>query len=88
MENTNKTGLQRERNSHTMNFRILVFTGALTLLVIFTVWKNGAKSIERAPQTPPIERNDTGSENEMSAVKFTVLPFILAFKHFIVENEK
>jgi hypothetical protein len=71
-----------------MKLKILVFTGLFTLLVIFSLWKSGTRDLEISQQIPPVEKNDQRSDNEMSAIKFTALPFILAFKHFIVENDK
>lgn len=88
MENTVNAGIERERGSYIMNLKILVFTAVFTLLVIFSLWKNSTNDLGIRQQIPPVEKNDQRSENEMSAVKFTALPFILAFKHFIVENEK
>jgi len=88
MENTVNTDIEREGNSYIMNLKILIFAGLFTLLVIFSLWRSGIKDLGVSAQIPPVEKNEQRSENEMSAVKFTALPFILAFKHFIVENEK
>ncbi|MBR9999335.1 MAG: hypothetical protein KFF73_10205 [Cyclobacteriaceae bacterium] len=43
---------------------------------------------EVTKQTVTTEMVDKSSENEMSAIRFTTWPFILAFKHFVVDREE
>jgi hypothetical protein len=88
MEYTFKSRIHKEKNSNPLIRRVVSFTLILTLLLAFSIWQKGLKKEQQTKLTPPVEQIEQAGDNEMSAVKFTALPFILAFKHFIVENEK
>ena len=88
MEYIFKSNLKSGENSNTVIQKILLFALALALMVTFSVWQNGIHKGQLAGQAIPVESVKKTGDSEMSAVKFTTLPFILAFKHFIVEREE
>lgn len=88
MEYIFKSSFKSGENSNSVSQKILLFALALALLVTFSVWRNGIHRDQLAGQATPVERVKKTGDSEMSAVKFTTLPFILAFKHFIVEREE
>ena len=88
MEYIFKSSLKSGENSNSVIQKILLFALSLALLMTFSVWRSGIRWDQLEGQATAVERVKKTGDSEMSAVKFTTLPFILAFKHFIVEREE
>ncbi len=88
MEYIFKTNIQRGGNSFSVIRKVLLSAMALVLILCLSFWYNGIQKDPLTGQVVQEERINKTDDQEMSAVKFTTLPFILAFKHFIVDREE
>jgi hypothetical protein len=88
MEYTPETILHARGNSHFVIQKILLFGVTVMMIAIFSFYQKKIHSGPAIPPTTQVEMIEKSSKNEMSAIKFTAMPFILAFKHFIVEREE
>jgi hypothetical protein len=70
--------------------RIILYTITFLLLFAFSINHRGhlAGKTNNFHDSTNLNIVEKGSEKEMSAIKFTALPFILAFKHFILDREE
>jgi len=68
--------------------KIILYALTFLILSAFSLGQMGhpAETAIRLPA--PIKIADKPDEKDMSAIKFTALPFILAFKHFVLDREE
>jgi hypothetical protein len=65
-----------------------MYTFTFLILFTFTLSLQGNLVRKNLDRTAPVKVVDKESEEDMSTIKFTVLPFVLAFKHFIMDRDE
>jgi len=68
--------------------KIFLFSLSVVMLCVSILIHNQRQS-QKVAETPQIVKNEKKlQENDMSAVRFATLPFILAFKHLFIDRKE
>lgn len=77
-----------KEKSNSIIKEILLYAVSVAMIVTFSICQKRNHADHPVTKSVQVEVVGQSGKNEMSAIKFTALPFILAFKHFIVEREE